>query len=667
MPLRNRSGSSPIPESNLEDDLKEGSESHLPSFAKPFGHTRLRGDSFGAVEAIKQRARRDTTTSSDMSSESEFNSSTFKRKQIPLGKSTNLTNLLQKKFKEDEMLRPSNLSETINEDSPNESDASSLSSGFAETADPGSLLEDIRDPLPSSLTNMKPTISLNLDSPRKSNHTPSTLLQALPPPRPISTVQPISLLGQAIKARNSKPKNPLESFAKLSGKGALDPLYIRIYVPLSNFPTKSFEMPLLRMRPDATGADKSQVTVAEAIGLSLWRYHEEGLEPSIEGTRLNVNRWTLRIFDDGEVDFDFPALSRTKPIVDFTLNNNRGVRARLRERPYDEFALVEATDDQFLENQSLTPMYNQQMESGPSTLPPELKATTGPSMSRIYTHSNLKSGPQLADNPVVPVSHSTPRIGPPKSLRISFTNLEALTQITTIEVTTDTYIAEVLDTVCKRWKLDKADHILKVSGTNTVAPVDRTVEAMGAYADLILVRRRFATEGAIGFAGSPGSSSPNAPLLLTAGTPTKKSKRMIQPMQQPIFKQDLLGNLARYKRYIVLRKQPMSFTSAHQRLLLMDDDYMHILPGDNGRTLFDSSAKTSRIPFSMIVGCKVSRRHPKTFRVCISPSPFPPRFLQPPVFFGFSCLQKHPNIKPYHQCVNFPSKTDHDRPGDHIP
>ena len=47
----------------------------------------------------------------------------------------------------------------------------------------------------------------------------------------------------------------------------------------------------------------------------------------------------------------------------------------------------------------------------------------------------------------------------------------------------------------------------------------------------------------------------------------------------------------------------------------MDEDYMHILPGETGKTLFDNSVKTSRVPFSMIVGCKVSRRHPKTFRV----------------------------------------------------
>lgn len=61
-------------------------------------------------------------------------------------------------------------------------------------------------------------------------------------------------------------------------------------------------------------------------------------------------------------------------------------------------------------------------------------------------------------------------MGPAKQLRIHFTSLEASTQVTTIEVTTDTYLAEVLDNVCKRWKLDKTYHILKVSGTNTIAP-----------------------------------------------------------------------------------------------------------------------------------------------------------------------------------------------------
>src|SRR5205085_9205864 len=117
-----------------------------------------------------------------------------------------------------------------------------------------------------------------------------------------------------------------------------------------------------------------------------------------------------------------------------------------------------------------------------------------------------------ADMPATPASHATPRVGVTKTLRIRYLDLDVSTQVTTMEISADSYIAEILDHVCKRWNLDKAGFTLKVSGTNTVAPLDRTVEALGARSDLDLVRRRFGA-GPLGLTGSPGSSSPNAPLL----------------------------------------------------------------------------------------------------------------------------------------------------------
>lgn len=621
MPIRDRSGSSPLRSSKTNDEV----EVLITSPSRRSGDGRLRRGSLGAVEAVKQRARRDTATSSDMSSENELDPSVFKRRQINPKRAAKASNLLAEKHKEDERLPSRNLADTIDEDSAEDSGRSSLSSEFAEAADSGSLMDDLHNPLASSSPeDVRPSIALNPESPKKTRNTSSNTLQALPPPRPISTIQPVSLLGQAIKARQSKPKNPVEAFARLSGKGVPDPLNIKIYAPFSQSPNKPFEMPLQRAVQDSDSGEKPQVTVADAIGLSLWRYLEEGMKPPIEFAKLNVNRWTLRMIEDGEVDFDFPALGRTRPIVDFTSNNNRGARGRSRDKSYDEFALVEASEAQYKENQALTPNYEQLVESvteetteAPSQRPglgERRDSSKTAAQARSFTAAAPKPVANLTDRPVLATMHSTPRMGPPKMLKIHFTSLEAFTQITTIEITTDTYIAEVLDTVCKRWKLDKAHHILKVTGTNTVAPVDRTVESIGARTDLDLVRRRFVGDGAVGLFGSPGSSSPNAPLFLPAETP-KKGRRGA-PMMHPLaHKSDVLGSTAKYKKYNVVRKQPMSFAPSHPRVLLMDEDYLHILPGEAGKTLFDSSAKTTRVPFSIIVGCKVARRHPKEFKV----------------------------------------------------
>ena len=569
---------------------------------------------------MKQRARRDTTTSSDISSDNELDPLIFRARRKPANpvKAAKIGNFLTEKHNEDERLQMRNLTTTINEDSEAESDRSDLSSEFAENADSVSLLDDIGS---SSLTDMPPPLNISKESPSKlkdvSLSSSSSLLQPLALARPISTIQPISLLGQALKAGKSKPKNPVEAFARLSGKGALDPLNIRIFAPFSEAPNKPFKMPLLKTVQANDSGEIPQVTVADAIGLSLWRYREEGLNPALDESKLSVNLWVLRMVEDGEVEYDFPPLNRTQPIVAFTSNNNRGPRGRSREKPYDEFALVEATQAQVQENMKLTPKFDKLVEAVKVDAPEATsqgQSQTEKKETMFTTIAPRKPAPVPADKPAFPPTYSTPRTGAPKMLKIHFTSLEAFSQINTIEVTTDTYLAEVLDTVCKRWKLDKSYHILKVTGTNTIAPVDRTVESLGARTDLDLIRRRFANDGALGLSGSPGSSSPNAPLVLAAEPPAKGQRKgkMMHPLAQ---NSEMLKITAKNKRYIVIRKQPMSFAPSHQRVLLMDEDYMHILPGEAGKTLFDSSVKTSRVPFSMIVGCKVSRRHPKTFRV----------------------------------------------------
>ena len=70
-----------------------------------------------------------------------------------------------------------------------------------------------------------------------------------------------------------------------------------------------------------------------------------------------------------------------------------------------------------------------------------------------------------------------------------------------------------------------------------------------------------------------------------------------------------------YRRYFVLRKQSMGFTTSLHRVLTFDNDYMHVMPADTGKN--GSDTKTWSISFNDVVGCKVSRRHPKNFRVVV--------------------------------------------------
>ncbi|KAI9659315.1 MAG: hypothetical protein M1821_001573 [Bathelium mastoideum] len=645
MPLRSRAGSSPIRDSRRPDEpsVMITSPSHKPDAPG------LRRGSLGAVEQMRRR-RADTVTSSEMSSENELDPSLFKRKPVMSSHATKASRLLAEQIDEDERESVDSKLEPPVEEDAGDSD---LSSDLEGSLDSNSLLEEAGDGLTSSPLpeppDIPPAITPQQSSPRKTKQATAGL-QALPPPRPISMIQPSSALTMAIKAKNKKPVNPIDRFAVLSGKGDPNPLYIKIYAPFSSDPEEPIEVLLRRSSTEGTAT-----TVAEVIGLSLWRYVEEGLKPLIEGEKLNVNRWVLRMVDDGEVEYDFEPPSRTKPIVDFTSNNNRGARPRARDKPWDEFAIVEAKLSELKENERLTPVFSEEAAasvataedgSGTPTSQPEAQRkksepptppttsfgkSPNPITGPTFAPSALrKDSTNLLDAPAPAASNATPRTGAAKIITVHFLDNNLNAHSTKLNATTDTYIAEIFDQVCKKLNVDKALYILRVSRTNIVAPSDRTVEALGNRASLDLSKKRFIGEADFGLSGSPGSSSPNAPLLLTSGgMPTKGGRRKVNSAIHPLAQKSAevagMTNPAaavqnNYKRYNVVRKQPMSFTPSHPRVLLLDGEFMHIMPGETGGAGAGAAAPTGKfttVSFSNIVGCKVSRKHPKTVRVSV--------------------------------------------------
>ncbi|KAH7115066.1 stress-activated map kinase-interacting protein-like protein [Dendryphion nanum] len=646
MPLRTRAGSSPIRGSALRNGLSDAGDGPSVMVTSPSRppDSRLRRGSLGTIESIKERARRDTITSSEMSSENEMDSLDFQKKKVNPHRAAKASHLLSERNREDEKARLEAL------DEGNESD-SSLSSEFSGTADSASLLgAGGLESASVALPNIPTLAPFANTSPRKPLKQATPTLQALPPPRPISFVLPVSALTQALQAKEQKPSNPLQRFAGLSAtsEAQVNPIYIRIYCPWAAKPSKALEC-LLKKFDDKGEA----VTVSEAIGFALWRYQEEKIEPPVPPEKLNVNGWVLRMYDDGEIDDEFPALTRNKPLMAFASNNSRGMRPRARDKPWDEFGLIQASEREFAENEKITPIYSREAAAAvaatqtstsddpqPTKPPPKPMATraksfrnpiTGPSFAPTATRKDTSN---LADVPSAPSSQSASRMGAPKTVNVHFTDENFNTRHIPVPCTTDTYIAEIFDRVCRDLHLDKALYVLKVTGTTTVAPSDRTVEALGLRSDLDLLRRRFVGDGVFGLAGSPGSSSPNAPLIISTGGVPKKTKRSDRITNQtsslnPLVK--LNTDPTYYRRYTVTRKQPMSFTSSSSRILALDSEYMHILP-DNGakssstsmtsggadpsKAVFDTSKMTS-VLFSSIVGSKQSKKHPRMFRVIV--------------------------------------------------
>lgn len=594
MPLRTRSGSSPIQGSALRNELAGGAEGPSVMITSPSRppDNELRRGSLGTLETVKERARRDTITSSEMSSENEFDNSAFRKRKINPRKAANAKQLLARRIEEDEGEAQRTRLEALDEG--NESD-SSLTSEFSGSADSGSLMNAGGDSSPSTdLPNLPVPPSFRM-SPRKKKESLQPTLQALPPPRPISFVLPVSALTQALRAKEQKPSNPLQRFARwnAASEAQQNPIYLKIYCPFSSKPSKALELLVRKFNDKGEGP-----TVAEAIGYTLHRYQEEKLEPALSPEKMNVNCWVMRMYDDGEVDDEFPPLTRNKPLKDFASNNARGMRPRAREKPWDEFAMVEASAREISENEKLTPIYS---EEAAAALESQQDASEGkeekqlakPIPNRAKSFRNPITGPSfaptatrkdksaLADVPTVNASHAASRIGAPRTIIVHFTDENFHTKHLPVNCTTDTYIADVFEQVCRDLRLDKALYILKVSGSTTVAPTDRTVEALGSRTDLDLLRRRFVGDGVFGLAGSPGSSSPNAPLIITTGGVGKKTKKTTTGVGgggyvHPLASRSESTGLALtpstyYRRFSVLRKQPMSFASSTSRILALDN------------------------------------------------------------------------------------------------
>ena len=627
MPSRDRPGSSP-----RKEDSQLKPQVTVTSPSKPDG--RRRTGSLGAVEAVKARARADTTTSSDMSSENEIDPSYFKRRQLSSKKSSRPVGLAGGM----KSVGRSGIQQPLDDDSDDSVD-SAASSDLGETMDSANILDsvttdDLNSPAPILPGIQHIEVTSPLESPKKVRSIPA--LQALPPARPISMMAPVSLLSKALKAQ-SVSSNPVLKYAGLSGKGSSDPLWIKIYVPFSKGHDETFEMPLLKF-----GTEKEPVIVAEAIGLALWQYTEEKMQPELEFEQLNVNRWVLRMVEDGEVEYDFPPLSRTSTMSDFTMNNNRAARGRSRGKAYDEFALVEATAREAQANDRETPMFSPSRDElgqreAPAIQPPTTTAGgLGPPMlsTRISNRSNpllagqpfasalANTGMTPADKPAPIATSSTPRLGATKTVRIKYFDLDTIGQTTKIEISTDSYIAEILDGVCRRWNLDKAGFVLKVAGTNTVAPLDRTVEALGTRSDLDLVRKRFGA-GPSNLTGSPGSASPNAPLLLDIqgiGSKDKKPKKGQKVMHPLTQKQDMMMSATNFKKYYVTRRRVATFSQNNARVLVFDGDMLHNMPADTGKPMIDSNAKTNAFAFADIGRCKISSKHSKMIRIFVQRS-----------------------------------------------
>lgn len=656
MPVRHRAGSSPIQNTNLRHRAGSSPIQNTNLRAGAASPRAPRRGSHSALGALKERPRRDTVTSSEISSENELDIPTVQRHREAARAAARAAKL-QAKILEEPTPGVRRAGTIPLPEEEEDSDEASDMSDYVESIDSASILDGVEtlntlNTSPSHQVVGTPPKNFTRQSTIRRSRVPShpIVLEALPPPRPLSTIRPLSvaqpksLLTAAFKAKEHKNAIPFQKFAHFSGQGTRGSIAVRIYAAFSKTPSKPFEV-LIRPRvQDGQGAERV-VTVADLIGLSLYRYNEEKREPAIPAGKLNINWWTLRMVEEGgEVDDDFPPFERTKPLTSFTTVNNAnmrgGGRMRSNSTAYDDFALAAASEGEFQENKALTPQEDgddEQLASAdaiaeetvededatpkntPGTNLNSYLAPSRPRQNPIVT-TTYRSNAPAADMPQAPATAPNTARGQQKLLRIHIMSSDvAPGQMVTLDVTTDTYLAEVLDMVCRKRQLDKANHVLKLPGSGAVVMIDRPVSSIGNVSDLELYRRRFATDGPLTITGSPGNSSPKMLPPMESSVQKRAKKMQMQvlgshPLAQEALKQEEL-NSGSYKKYTVWRKQPMRIVGMSERILMIDGEYIHIMPASSGKALHDGGGKTTTVHFSNVIGCKVPRKHPTNVKV----------------------------------------------------
>lgn len=452
-----------------------------------------------------------------------------------------------------------------------------------------------------------------------------------------------SALTALLSTRSECPDNPFnQKYKNVAGSSvsAGGSAVIEVFFPFAqaaNAPPRSMKPSsgALAVNVDTKSmrlSVRKDATMEELIGYGLYCYAEEGWLPALDSTlpqdateeqreiRLSTVAWTLRLVEDGEVDDDYPALDRSLTVGKFGA---------------DELAICEATPAQIKQNQSASALLERrvsrqrQQSTGlqalqpptgaanskqPAITPSQVQSTTGdvqdasmmtvqatPMFPTSLLGLRRDGGGEISGSFRQTTSPNLSNHGPPIFLRILVTPNKDLRYKTTLQVTNDRYLADVLETICKRRDLGSPEKwALVVPEKDIVVPLDRTVESLQGNYDLTLVRRQdlgLQHSGAF----TTQSTNPNASIF----------KRISQP--EPRYQAAAKEIASVYKSYIVNRRMP-TFLGRHERTLTIDGDWLHIIP--NETRAFQTHTTTTSYPIPSIVSCTQSRL-PSSFKVIV--------------------------------------------------
>lgn len=313
------------------------------------------------------------------------------------------------------------------------------------------------------------SLSSSKKSPRKINPFPKMDIAA--PPASIkaelntasetTASSALSKLTSQINEKRATFDDPLEVYVEASGKSELRPLKLKMYMPSSDHPRIPWEVSVRR-----------DVNVASAIGFALYCYNNSipapgkpARTPKLPPNMCNANKWTLRIVEeDGEPDEDFPALDRTRLISAFS---------------FDEFALVEATAAQAVENEKATPSARRNKkteQNGSAANSIAVSTAAAPNKANGINKSSAPLGSKSSEesNEINTTHKAVLNIYQyPYDDMVSSLYWSA-------EVDLSVTVGEVLFQVCIDKSLDRTQYVLKQVARRTVLPMNSTFSDISA-------------------------------------------------------------------------------------------------------------------------------------------------------------------------------------------
>ncbi|KAM6492498.1 Stress-activated map kinase interacting protein 1 (SIN1) domain containing protein [Amanita muscaria] len=398
----------------------------------------------------------------------------------------------------------------------------------------------------------------------------------------VGNLKPVKSSLSAIMASLGSSNPFAEMYAAVSGKSEVASINVQVYFPRA---TELSGTPMdLNVRKDAT--------VEEVIGFALWTYWEkkwlprldEGLSDENDSKweeKMSAVRWVLRIAEmDGEVDDDFPPPDRTGKIARFNS---------------EAYAIIEATPTQVEQNRIIHDKIYRKADRpivpGPNSAPAPTSAMA----------TSTLGGSVAASSYLGPTNH-----GPQILLRIRIADhADSVHVSTTIPVSAGMYLQEALELVCrKRRQMDPGDYALLLGDQSLLVPLDRTVASLQGKRELLLVKRSMLPQyGEDIVRGVGKTTDPNASIF----------KRMSDTPAEVQFATDYT---TAYKKYVIYRKVPM-LVAKQERTLAIDGVYVHIMPSNRAKAVFDN-AKTSSYHINSIAHCKQSTKMTSVFKLVLN-------------------------------------------------